>query len=313
MKKLLNQLALGLLHVAPVRMMEHLCFLLRMNPRITDRWGVHLRSIHYYEPLPDFARITIDQTSRRRCSEAIDFNLGRQVESVRRLGERYRAELLELASNAAVGFDFQNDYFAGLDAAVYYALVRDLKPARIIEIGSGYSTRIADLALHRNAAEGRRGRLTCIEPFPEPRLMDARLDIDLIEQPVEHLAVDVFNVLTAGDILFIDSSHAVKFGGDVCREFLDILPSLKPGVWVHVHDIFFPHDYPAEWLLEKRIAFNEQYLLEAFLSYNQTFSVQIANYWLALEFAADVAALWPDIQKAARHQGRASFWMRKEA
>src|SRR6185436_14216646 len=84
--------------------------------------------------------------------------------------------------------------------------------------------------------------------------------------------------------LFIDSSHTVKFGSDVCYEFLEILPTLKRGVWVHVHDIFFPHDYPAEWLLKRRLALNEQYLLEAFLSFNREFQVALANYWLSLDY-----------------------------
>ena len=132
----------------------------------------------------------------------------------------------------------------------------------MIEIGSGYSTRIAHKALQPNQGEGRPGKLTCIDPFPEARLTEAKLDIDLIQRPVESLELDLFSQLQSGDILFIDSSHAVKFGGDVCREFLEILPSLRPGVWIHVHDIFFPHDYPAEWLIEKRIAFSEQYLLK---------------------------------------------------
>ena len=114
-------------------------------------------------------------------------------------------------------------------------------------------------------------------------------------------------------MLFIDSSHAAKFGGDVCREFLEILPGLKPGVWVHVHDIFFPHDYPAEWLIEKRIAFTEQYLLEAFLAFNASFSVQAANYWMTVDYPEVVHTLCPRDCIPAGHLGRGSFWMRREA
>ena len=316
-KKIVNQAMLGLLALlgmVPVPLMRHLCFLLRRNPRLTDRWGVHIRPIHFYEPLPDFSRITVEQTNRRRVSETVDFNLPGQVQLVRRLGERYRVELEGLAQRAAPdGFDFGNGYFGNVDAALYYAILRDLKPARVIEIGSGYSTRIADLALRRNRTEGRPGRLTCIEPFPQPRLTDVKLEMKLIERPVEEVRLDIFRSLNPGDVLFIDSSHAVKYGGDVCREFLEILPSLKAGVWVHVHDIFFPHDYPAEWVREKRIAWSEQYLLEAFLAYNQAFSVQAANYWLCKEFPAVVAELWPDVQKDDGSHGGASFWMRKEA
>lgn len=297
----------------PLKLAQHLMFLLRQNPAITDRWGYHVRPIHYYEPLPDFAQITAERTRRRRQSTAIDFNLPGQVSLVRRLGGQYRGELEELARQPEPeGFNFQNDYFSGIDAAMYYALLRDLKPKQVIEIGSGNSTRIAGKALKRNRVDGNPGKLTCIEPFPQPRLTEAKVDIELIVRPVESLELDFFQSLQSGDVLFIDSSHAVKFGGDVCREVLEILPSLAAGVWIHVHDIFFPHDYPAEWLIEKRIAFSEQYLLEAFLAYNQSFSVQMANYWLDLDHPADVERLWPRAHPDGEHATGASFWMRKE-
>ncbi len=208
------------------------------------------------------------------------------------------------------GFDFENDYFSRFDAALYYSMLRDLKPRCVIEIGSGYSTRIADKALRQNRTEGCKGDLVCIEPYPEPRLTEARIEMEMIKEPVESLDLQLFSRLRAGDVLFIDSSHAVKFGSDVCHEFLEILPSLAPGVVVHVHDIFFPHDYPAEWLIEKRIAFNEQYLLEAFLAFNNSFEVFAANYWLSLEHPAIVDDLRPQ-GTANGHHGSSSFWMRR--
>ena len=125
---------------------------------------------------------------------------------------------------------------------------------------------------------------------------------------MEQVPLETFDALQANDILFIDSSHAVKFGGDVCREFLEILPRLKPGVWVHVHDIFFPQDYPATWLLDRRLAFNEQYMLEAFLAFNHAFAVRAANFWLALDHRADAetlapAAVWRMVSLAAAASG----------
>jgi hypothetical protein len=130
------------------------------------------------------------------------------------------------------------------------------------------------------------------------------LGIELITKRVEEIDVSFFSSLKANDILFIDSSHTVKFGSDVCYEFLEILPSLKRGVWVHVHDIFFPHDYPAEWLLKRRLALNEQYLLEAFLAFNREFEVALANYWLALDHAPAVRRLFA----SAGSSGCSSFW-----
>ena len=262
------------------RAMRRMLFLAQSHPEIFDRWGYHIRPIHYYEPIPDFRSITSEQLERRREFRSIDFGWDAQLQLLRDLSA-FRIEF-----EAA---DFKNDYFNGLDAAVFYSLIRHLRPRRVIEIGSGYSTRFAHKALTRNA-DG--GRLTCIEPHPEERLNGLRLSVEVIQKRVEEIDVDFFSCLEANDILFIDSSHTVKFGSDVCYEFLEVLPTLRPGVWVHVHDIFFPHDYPAEWLLKRRLALNEQYLLEAFLSFNREFQVALANHWLTLDHSSAARELW---------------------
>ena len=262
------------------RAMRRMLFLAQSHPEISDRWGYHIRPIHYYEPIPDFRSITSEQLERRREFRSIDFGWDAQLQLLRDLSA-FRIEF-----EAA---DFKNDYFNGLDAAVFYSLIRHLRPRRVIEIGSGYSTRFAHKALTRNA-DG--GRLTCIEPHPEERLNGLRLSVEVIQKRVEEIDVDFFSCLQANDILFIDSSHTVKFGSDVCYEFLEVLPTLRPGVWVHVHDIFFPQDYPAEWLLKRRLALNEQYLLEAFLSFNREFQVALANHWLTLDHSSAARELW---------------------
>src|SRR5262249_18440531 len=163
----------------------------------------------------------------------VDFRLNDQLSLLSEL-EEYCRELRELE------FDFDNDFFSGFDAAVYYSLIRYLQPRRIIEIGGGYSTRLATKALAVNG----KGKLTGIEPYPEPRLNGTDGGIELIEKRVEEIDLDYFSCLEANDIVFIDSSHTVKFNSDVCYEFHEVLPRLARGVWVHVHDIFFPHDYP---------------------------------------------------------------------
>ena len=294
-KSLLDRTAVALFKTVPARAAHHLLFLAQSRPEISDRWGYHIRPIHYYEPLPDFRTITAEQISRRRTYPGIDF---RWEEQLRLLGElaRYRNELDDLS------FDFGNDFFSGLDAAVYYSLIRHLQPQRIIEIGGGYSTQIAATALAHNG----KGRLTCVEPYPAARLT-TQTGVEIIKKRVEEIDVDFFAGLDTNDILFIDSSHAVKFGSDVCYEFLEVLPRLNPGVWIHVHDIFFPHDYPAEWLLDRRLALNEQYLLEAFLAFNKSFVPQLANYWICLDHADAAAHVW------SRDTRAASFWMKRVA
>jgi hypothetical protein len=304
---------LGGSRLAPTRLMAHWMWLLRQHAEIADRWGHHIRPIHYYEPLPDFRRVKREALERRRQPLAIDFKIADQTERVARLAKERGAELEEIVRNDQ--FDFRNGFFAGLDAAVYYAIIRDLKPRRCVEIGSGYSTRIATLALERNEAEGCGGELMCVEPYPEARLTQSTARFKLIETLVQDAPLSIFESLEANDILFIDSSHVATTGGDVCFEFLDVLPRLKPGVWIHVHDIFFPCDYPADWVLKRRRAFNEQYVLEAFLSGNRDFEPTLTNYWLALDHREIVERLCPvdvALQDAAEAPS-ASFWMRRRA
>jgi len=287
----LDRTALALFRTVPTRAAHHLLFLAQSHPDLADRWGYHIRPIHYYEPLPDFRSITSEQINRRRTYPGIDFRWEQQLAIVGELA-KYRDELRDIE------FDFDNAYFAGFDAAVYYTLIRHLQPQRIIEIGGGYSTQIAAKALAAN----RTGKLVCIEPYPE-RLNGS--NAELIQKRVEEIDVEFFLSLKANDILFIDSSHTVKFGSDVCFEFLEILPRLARDVWVHVHDIFFPHDYPAEWLITRRLALNEQYLLEAFLSFNKNFAPQLANYWLCLDHREAAAPVWASADRAS------SFWMKR--
>ena len=304
MTPLLDRIALGLVRCVPNKVAHHLMFLVQGEPAIPDGWGYHIRPIHYYEPIPDFRTVKREQVDRRRTPIGIEFRWEEQLKLLRQLTCEYEKELRNVSRDS---FNFDNHYFGGIDAALYYSLIRHLAPKRVIEIGSGQSTRIANLAFARNQAEDKTGRLTCIEPNPE-RLVGQELEIELLRQRVEEIPRDYFACLEANDILFIDSTHTVKFGSDVCYEFLEILPTLKPGVWVHVHDIFFPNDYPAEWILERRLALNEQYLLEAFLSFSNAYSVELANHWLSLDYPDALTALFPEASKTTT---ASSFWMQR--
>jgi len=296
----------------PPGLMRHWLWLIRKDPQISDAWGFHIRPIHYYEPLPDFRTVAPSLCNRRRDSPGIDFALTRQVALLNSLALQSRAELNEIVQ--AGSFDFANSWFTGPDACTYYALVRHLKPRRIVEIGAGYSTRIASLAIARNDAEGRPSEITCIEPNPDYRLTEASASFKLIAKPVQDVPLSLFDELSENDILMIDSSHVATIGSDVCYEFLDIVPRLKPGVWVHVHDIYFPTDYPPAWVIAERRAYNEQYLLEAFLSGNNSFAPRLAIHWLALDHRGAIDALCPpeSLSNIAPEQLGSSFWMRRD-
>jgi len=306
-----DQLLLAAMKAIPAPLARHLLFLLRSHPEVPDSWGHHIRPIHYYEPLPDFREIAPADTTRRRPPTGSEFNIASHLALMTRLSQSYGAEVRALPDE---GYNFNNAFFDGLDAATYYALIRDLKPRRIVEIGSGFSTRLASRAMERNRAEGSAGEIVCVEPFPEPRLTDAKLPITLIEERVQRVGFDVFDSLQANDVLFIDSSHVATFGSDVCREFLEIVPRLRRGVWVQVHDIFFPKDYPPEWVLEQRRVWNEQYVLEAFLAFNAAFTPACSVHWLWSEHRDEMREMWsPAIVDAGGTQGPSSFWMTRTA
>jgi hypothetical protein len=277
---------------------------MQSEPSIPDRWGYHIRPIHFYEPLPDFRSLKVEEIEKAKRHPALDFREPQQLSLLRDLTTEFSAELRLLADQKLP--EFVNSFFSDFDAAVYYSLIRHLKPRRIIEIGGGFSTRVANRALACNSREGDPGKLICIEPYPESRLTSATLEVELIQKRVEEIEPSFFSCLEPNDILFIDSSHTVKFGSDVCYEILEILPSLVSGVWVHVHDIFLPNDYPAEWLMERRLALNEQYLLEGFLAFSSAFSIRLANHWLWQEHLTQATQLWPG-KSADNHSS--SFWI----
>ncbi|MGH8029205.1 MAG: class I SAM-dependent methyltransferase [Arenimonas sp.] len=159
-------------------------------------------------------------------------------------------------------FYSRNSQFGWLDSRAAFALLRHWQPRRVIEVGSGFSSLLIDDVGRRFL--GPDFRLTCIEPFPRPflrRLAGAEL---LVAQ-VQDVDLALFDRLGPGDVLFIDSSHVAKTGSDVNRLYFDVLPRLPRGVRVHVHDIFLPHEYPREWVLQENRSWNEQYLVRALL------------------------------------------------
>lgn len=245
----------------------HLC------RRVLTRIGVLPVRKHYYEPF-------VDETLLRRPLDAdrrlpgIDWNVDEQLALLRTF--RYADELGEFATRRTddAAFYIYNTQFGPGDAEYLYQMIRSKRPNLVIEIGSGNSTLIARAALARNHAEDGGAdapRHICIEPYEAPWL--DRVGVTMVRERVEDVDPSLFQGLSADDLLFIDSSHMIRPQGDVVTEYLEILPSLKPGVIVHVHDIFSPKEYPRRWVLEMMRLWNEQYLLEAFLTHNGDWKV----------------------------------------
>jgi predicted O-methyltransferase YrrM len=227
---------------------------------------------HYYEPLFD-SRILDRPLDMERNLPGIDWNISAQL----RILESFDfADELKEIPRSKVGdghFYMDNGSFISGDAEYLYNLIRLKKPARLFEIGSGFSTLMARKAIIKNMEEipGYQCKHLCIEPYEAPWL--EAVGVTVIRQKVEEVGTSVFSELASGDLLFIDSSHMIRPQGDVLFEYLELLPSLKTGVIVHVHDIFSPKDYLKEWVVDDVKFWNEQYLLEAFLTCNRDWKV----------------------------------------
>ncbi|HLG14355.1 MAG TPA: class I SAM-dependent methyltransferase [Blastocatellia bacterium] len=201
-----------------------------------------------------------------------------------------------------VGYTFDNPWFSSPDAEVLYAVVRRYRPQRIIEVGCGYSTRIIRQAIFDG---GLGSRLVCIDPAPREDV--TKLADEFHRKPVEQVPPEqITGSLDSSDILFIDSSHTLTVGGDVAFIYLDVLPMLRPGALVHIHDVFLPYDYPRKWVLDEHRGFNEQYVVQAILTCSDAFEVLWAGHHLQ-RTCADFASWFPQLGD----RWAQSFWMRK--
>ncbi len=246
---------------------------------VQDGFGVSVTPQHFYFPVPSIKSFQGKDWNACRPTPAFDFNFSDQIDLLRTKLLPYIAECgfpdsPVHANGHGPQFHFNNGFFERVDAEIAYAFVRQRKPKRVVEIGSGNSTLVNAAAMRKNAEEGFPGELTAIEPFPAPYLKQGIPGLTrLIQEKVQDTALDLFLSLEAGDILFIDSSHVVSMDSDVLYECLRILPRLAPGVLIHFHDIFSPLDYPEKFVKRNLCFWCEQYMLEAFLSFNSAFKV----------------------------------------
>jgi|SRR5450432_70912 hypothetical protein len=248
--------------------------------RMFQRLGISITPRHFYWPIPDLNALGTKKWTECSLSDGVDLRLARQMQLLTSgfLAPQSELNFGELETTCEHEFHFNNGYFERVDAEVAYSVVRQFRPRKIIEIGSGHSTRLMATALRRNQEEGSPGELIGIEPHPSPVLRRGFPGFtELILKGVQDVPMSLFLTLDAGDILFIDSSHVVSVGSDVVHEILKILPKLKPGVLVHVHDIFIPAEYPEKFVMTNLCFWGEQYMLEAFLSFNRAFEVLWAS------------------------------------
>jgi hypothetical protein len=267
---------------------------------------------HYYSPLPsrDEVAAAFSRGGYGAPFPGVELNADGQLALLREFAAYYPE--MPFPEKATVGrrFHFSNPSYGCYDAFVLYCMMRRLRPSRIIEVGCGYSS-AALLDLNDVLFAGRLA-LTFIDPdlarFRGLLLPGDKDSLNLIEKRIQDVPVSTFETLDANDILFIDTSHVSKVGSDVNHLFFKVLPALKPGVYVHIHDVTGDLEYPRQWFDEGR-AWNELYVLRAFLMYNRSFKVVFSS---ALMFNEHHDILLEHMPKCAVGGG-GQLWLRKEA
>ena len=274
--------------------------------RKIQKHGINVVPTNFYSNTPSIDDIENSFEYRGEPGTA-PYDLPLDPESMRRELEALAAYAPEFSPpdtgkerTKDMAFFWSNPIFSGTDAMSYYCYVRKLKPASILEIGSGYSSLVAREALKANG----RGKLHCIEPYPRP-FMRALTDIDLITKLAQEITGEFVNdLLRDGDILFIDSTHTVKAGSDCLHIYLRLLPKIRRNIHVHVHDIHLPFAMPKQAMLNKQIHWTEQYLLMAFLLDNPKAKILFGtsyNWWRNRE-------LLEKMMSGKWKPGGGSFW-----
>ncbi len=234
---------------------------------------------HYYSPIVSVDEIKLNQERIWKSNEVskikgIDLKTDDQLALVKSFEAYYDELPFQATRDSETRYQFENGLYSYTDGIILYSIMRALKPKRIVEVGSGYSSALlldVNQRFFQNSIE-----LTFVEPYPERlnKLINEsdRRSATIMVDFVQSVSLDVFKELDAGDILFIDSSHVVKTGSDVHFLLFEILPILKSGVYIHFHDVFYPFEYPKQWVFEGK-NWNEDYFLKAFLMYNHDFTI----------------------------------------
>jgi predicted O-methyltransferase YrrM len=275
--------------------------------------------VHFYSPIPDLADLERqDVWHKKSALSGIDFNIKGQLELLKELGNEFGSECEWPMQPTGKASDFylDNNCFSYGCATALHSMVRKYKPKKVIEIGSGYSSKVIAKALELNAKEsGKKSKYTIIDPYPSEAILGKSVKSNKVQKKkVEEVDPNFFKTLANGDILFIDSSHSVKIGGDVNYLYLEVLPILNSGVIIHIHDIELPYEYPEKYSRNEsfRQFWTEQYLLQSFLAFNNQFEVLLGMAYLAKDHIAKFKKAFPKYNPEIHKQLSGSFWMRRK-
>lgn len=280
---------------------------MKISKKIFMKIGIFPIIDHYYEPLFKTSKLKKSLREDRELP-GINFNTCEQLNILEKFSYNHELISFPMDKTQNIEYYYNNGSFEVGDAEYLYNMIRFYKPHKIIEIGSGYSTLMVINAIKKNNEEDVNYKCEhiCIEPYEMQWLED--IPVKLIRKKVEEIDKKIFKDLEKNDLLFIDSSHMIRPQGDVLFEYLEILPILKPGVLIHIHDIFTPKDYLDEWILKGVSFWNEQYLLEAFLSFNNKYKIIGALNFLKYNYFKELTNKCP-IFKNNPNTEPGSFWI----
>jgi hypothetical protein len=274
--------------------------------------GLHILPVHYYTPIPDTRELDDDQGPKYKSH--IDYNAENAFQQIQEFMRLYCDTFEDFRTRsefAASRYTYNNNSYHPCEAEVLYSIIRSTKPKRIIEIGCGVSTLVMVEAIADAEQDdpGYSCNLTCVEPYRPDYLSDPPPQIsEFLDLPVQKLTPEAVSELEAGDILFIDSTHVVAPQSDVLHEIMNLLPALKPGVMIHVHDIFLPYDYPSKWMHEARFFWAEQYMLYAYLLGNETVEVVLPLHMLSRQREEEMLKFFPEMRDAKMPPS--ALWLR---
>ncbi|MCA1727482.1 MAG: class I SAM-dependent methyltransferase [Actinobacteria bacterium] len=273
-----------------------------------ERRGVHVTPVHFYAPVPDTRSLPDALWRDPGELPGVDLRVDAQLELLGELAaHRDSFSGFPRAPGVPGRYHVDNGSFEAGDGDALHAILRHLRPRRMVEVGSGFSTLLAAETLA--AQDGTGPSLTVIDPHPTLAIRGVAGVTRLLERPVQRLPLETFADLGAGDVLFIDSSHVLAIGSDVQFLFLEVLPRLAPGVVIHVHDVFLPSEYPREWVMREHRFWTEQYLLQAFLAFNAEFEVLLSLAYLHQRHPDAMEAAFGAYRRDRNAPG--SFWMRR--
>jgi predicted O-methyltransferase YrrM len=254
---------------------------------------------HYYSPIPSQDDVRGDEVDRTPVDlRDVDLNREGQRHNLEDFSRFYTELPFTEKQSADRRYYFDQAFFCYSDAIFLYSFLRRHNPRRIIEVGSGFSSAVMLDTVERFLPA--RPEITFIDPNPE-RLDSLLKDEDIsytstLRKRVQDVPLDILTNLESGDLLFIDSSHVVKYGSDLVFLLFHVLPRLKPGVFVHFHDIFYPFEYPAEWVAQG-MYWNEDYFVRAFLAYNSAWKIELFVNYANFEFKAFIEEKMPLCRK----------------